>query len=299
MGGSRADEPLDEGTWILATSYGREHAGAGELYFGLPDGVPIAGDFNGDGYDEIAIYHEGHWYVDSNGNGRWDRDDLWGWLGDDSDQPVTGDWNGDGKEDIGIFGPRWPRDSVAISGEPGLPDLQNKADGRQKNTPPAPEEATDGYRVLQANRNAQLRVDLIDHVFCYGKKGDRAVAGDWNGDGITSIGVFRSGTWLLDVDGNGRWSAADRQVKWGEEGDQPIVGDFNGDGVDELAFFRDGQLYRDTNHNGKVDGTDEIIPMGQPGDIAVAGDFNGDGVDEVAIYRAVQRAQLASRKKAS
>ena len=52
---------------------------------------------------------------------------------------------------------------------------------------------------LTGPAKGELRADVIDHVFRYGVSGDRAVAGDWNGDGISSIGVFRDGTWRVTV----------------------------------------------------------------------------------------------------
>jgi len=33
--------------------------------------------------------------------------------------------------------------------------------------------------------------------------GDLPLTGDWSGSGKTSIGIFRSGYWLLDLNGNG------------------------------------------------------------------------------------------------
>ena len=276
---------MAQGVWEIPSSYGHLGVATGSICLGTPGGIPVVGDFNGDGYDEIGVYHEGIWYLDANANGRWDEGDLWARLGDDNDLPVTGDWNGDGKDDIGIFGREWSRDRVAMDHEPGLPDQQNRVRGRTKNVPPAPEVATDGHRLVRPHRAAPVRADVIDHVFRFRRKGDHPIVGDWNGDGIATIGVFRRGTWFLDVDGDGHWSRVDRTVEWGHAGDQPIVGDFDGDGIDDLAFFRDGYLYLDKNRNGKLDGTDERIAVGRPGDVVIAGDFNGDGVDEVAIYR--------------
>ena len=62
---------------------------------------------------------------------------------------------------------------------------------------------------MKKGHAGKMRSDLIDHVFQYGEKGDIAVAGDWNGDGIYTIGIFRNGTWFLDMDGDGRWSKGD------------------------------------------------------------------------------------------
>ena len=38
----------------------------------------------------------------------------------------------------------------------------------------------------------------------FGVPSDQAVTGDWDGDGITQLGVYRDGQWYLD-NGNGQW----------------------------------------------------------------------------------------------
>jgi serine-aspartate repeat-containing protein C/D/E len=289
------EERLSEGTWEFERGYGSHGNRMQSIRFGMAGATPIAGDFNGDGYFEVGIYRDGQWCIDMNGNGIWDRGDLWAHLGDDSDIPVTGDWDGDGKHDIGIFGPEWEGDPRAIEAEPGLPDVQNSADGPKKNPPPPIDSATDGYRVLKRTAKGPIRADVIDHVFRYGRMGDQAVVGDWNGDGIHSIGIYRGGEWFMDVDGDGRWSKADRRASFGTRDGQPLVGDFDGDGIDDLAFYADGKLYIDSNGNFVLDDQDRVIPMGKLGDRLVVGDWDGDGKDEVAIFTNGQPVEFASR----
>jgi len=53
------------------------------------------------------------------------------------------------------------------------------------------------------------------------------VVNNWNGDGITEMGVFRgSHTWYLDYNGNGVWDGtpADRIMELGNFGDIPVTG---------------------------------------------------------------------------
>jgi hypothetical protein len=217
---------------------------------------------------------------------------LWAKLGTAEDLPVVGDWDGDGKDDIGIFGPEWPGDDRAIKVEPGLPDPQNvfqrtvHSDAHApKNLPPEPSEATDGHRVLKRTAEGDPRLDLIDHVFRFGISKDIPVAGDWNGDGIRSIGLFRSGTWYLDVDGDGRHTERDDVTTYGIQGDIPVVGDFNADGVDEIGVYRRGMWYLDINGNRELDAHDQVFRMGDEHDAPVVGDWDGDGRDDPALYR--------------
>ncbi len=252
--------------------------------FGVAGARPLAGDFDGDGDDEVAVFLDGVWFIDMNGNGVWDEGDLWASLGDAADQPVAGDWDGDGKADIGIFGPAWIGDAKAISAEPGQPDAQNAPDGRYKNVPPALADAAIGHRTMKRTESGRLRSDLIDHVFRYGTDGDRAVVGDWNGDGVATIGVFRDGTWYLDVDGNGRWSEHDIKIGFGRAGDVPVPGDWNGDGITNLGVYRNGTWYVDSNSNMQIDAHDKVFELGGLHDKPTVGDFDGDGVDQPAVY---------------
>ena len=71
-----------------------------------------------------------------------------------------------------------------------------------------------------------------------GQEGDVPVVGDWDGDGIDQLGVFRDGVWYLDTNGNHEIDAQDATFRLGEAGDLPTVGDWNGDGVDDPAAYR-------------------------------------------------------------
>ena len=117
---------------------------------------------------------------------------------------------------------------------------------------------------MKKGNAGKMRSDLIDHVFQYGTKGDIAVVGDWNGDGIYTIGIFRNGVWFLDMDGDGRWSEGDVMVEFGQEGDIPVVGDWTGDGISKLGVYRNGTFYLDTNNNHQLDAADKVIAAGPP-----------------------------------
>jgi serine-aspartate repeat-containing protein C/D/E len=277
--------------WIIgAQPDGTAPTASNSLLFGIRGSRPITGDFDGDGKSEVGIYYRGEWFIDLNGNGQWDEQDLWAKLGDELDRPVVGDWDGDGKDDIGIHGPEWFGDQRQIVHEPGLPDSHNDvADNANKhnpkNIPPTIEEATDGHRVLQLRENGIPRADVIDHVFRYGAERDSPVAGDWNGDGIRTIGVFHDGKWRIDSNGDGALEKKDMVMHFGRTGDIPVVGDWDGNGVEEIGVYRAGRWFLDVNGNKEMDAHDKVFEMGGASDRPVVGDWNGDGIDEPGIYR--------------
>lgn len=256
-----------------------------DITFGMLNGIPLAGDFDGDGADEVAVYKDGYWMLDINHNGIWDEQDLLARLGKEDDQPVVGDWDGDGKDDIGIYGPMWRGDPAAIARDPGLPNPDNVAYTNPKNVPPLNVESSTGARTMKLTAFGRQRTDIVDHVFGIDEYRHQAVAGDWNGSGTRSIGTFDGGAWRLDLNGDGRFDQSDAFASYGEEGDLPIVGDFDGDGVEEIAIFRNGVWVIDSNGNRQMDEGDRRFEFGEAGDVPVVGDWNGDGKDDVGLYR--------------
>jgi hypothetical protein len=128
--------------------------------------------------DEIAIFFNGAWYIDTNGNGMWDgttTDTLYPNFGNGlyGAVPVTGDWDGSGVVRIGVF--------------------------------------SNGTWYLDMNGNGVWDGPSVDKVisnFGQGLPNVIPVTGDWNGTGTTKIGVFSNGTWYLDMNGNGIWEGA-------------------------------------------------------------------------------------------
>ena len=256
-----------------------------------PDGaIPVVGDFNGDGITNLAVYHEGSWYIDINGNGKWDEEDLWVQMGGAADQPVVGDWDGDGKADIGVFGPAWSGDSQILAVESGLPsDLNTTVASAPKNVPPdvSINASMDNVRAMKHSQSGGVRLDVVDHVFQYGSAGDKAFTGDFTGDGISTIGVYRDGKWYIDRTGSGKWDenavlVDNAEFGLGAEG-IPVIGDFSGDGIDKIGLYVEGVWYLDTTGDFKFD---TQVEFGEAGDYPVVGDFDGTGIAQLAVYRA-------------
>jgi serine-aspartate repeat-containing protein C/D/E len=277
------------GRWTVVS--GDDESGPQEstMTFGVRDGIALTGDFDGDGFDEAVIYAAGQWFVDLNGNGKWDSGDLWIRLGSQFDRPVVGDWDGDGKDDVGIFGRQWQYDAPRIRRDPGLPDPDNVRRRLVDSRRPQHEREfplDDHERLLYRGSDDSLRSDAVDHVFQYGEQIDTPVSGDWNGDGIDQIAIFRDGQWLLDLDGDGRWTERDALARFGEADDQPVVGDFNGDEIDEIGVVRGDMWIIDTDGDRKITGNDLHVRVPRPSSESqpVVGDFDGDGKDELGYY---------------
>jgi serine-aspartate repeat-containing protein C/D/E len=253
--------------------------------FGTPGAIPVYGDFVGDGTTQMGVFIDGEWFIDANGDGKWDDGDLYAKLGNPGDMPVVGDWDGDGKDDIGVFGPAWPGDGRPLDREPGLPKPMNAHRGVMKNMPPLVKDAASDPRTVMRHANGKLRADVVDHVFQYGQAGDVPVVGDWTGSGVRSIGIFRDGVWYIDIHGTGKWTADDIQTQFGQPGDIPVVGDWDGSGRDSIGVYRNGTWILDTNHDFHFDAGDKVVRFGQRGDRPVVGNFTGKAKAQIGVYR--------------
>jgi len=129
-------------------------------------------------------------------------------------------------------------------------------------------------------KNTSGTPDISMH---FGVAGDKPLAGDWNGDGTDSLGVYRNGKFYLrNANSTG---SADLAFAFGLATDQPIVGDWDGDGVDTIGVYRSstGKFYlRNSNSAGAPD---LVFTIGVPGDVAIVGDWDGDGTDTIGLFR--------------
>jgi len=140
---------------------------------------------------------------------------------------------------------------------------------------------------MKHSQSGGVRLDVIDHVFQYGNEGDKAFAGDFTGDGIATIGVYRDGKWYIDRAGTGKWDenaifVDNAKFGLGPEG-IPVIGDFDGSGIDKIGLYVNGVWYLDTTGDFTFD---TVIEFGEAGDHPVVGDFDGTGIAQLAVYRA-------------
>ena len=122
---------------------------------------------------------------------------------------------------------------------------------------------------------------FADIVFAFGNPGDLPVVGDWDGDGVDTVGVFRDGTFYLKNSNSPGF--AEIVVNFGQAGDLPVVGDWDADGIDSIGVYRNGTfLLRKSNTPGVPQ---IIIDLGVAGDLPLGGDWNNDTIDTVGVFR--------------
>ncbi len=155
-----------------------------------------------------------------------------------------------------------------------------------RTSPPA--ESRGDQVALQDPRSGVWNIRHADgsiDTFYYGNPLDTPYAGDWNGNGTDTMGLYRESAGYLFLRNTNDQGIADIEIYYGNPRDLPISGDWNGDGIDTVGIFRPSaeKFYlRNTNTQGIAD---IDVSFGKAGDVPLAGDWDGDGVDTVGVYR--------------
>ncbi|MGI9585040.1 MAG: hypothetical protein ACR2N7_05565 [Acidimicrobiia bacterium] len=174
-----------------------------DFFFGNPGDTPFMGDWNGDGIATPGLYRQSDGYVYvrfSNTQGVADREFF---FGNPGDVPLIGDFNGDGKDSVSIW--RSSEARVYVINELG-------EDGKG--------------------------LGAADFSFYFGNSGDQPFVGDFNGDGIDTIGLYRQSTGFVYFRDSLTTGVADLSFFYGNPGDVIMAGDWDGDGDDTVAVYR-------------------------------------------------------------
>jgi len=237
-------------------------------YFCVGDELPVVGDFDGDGRDDIAAFvrssktgsGKGDVYVALSTGSGFGPGKIWHGnfcIGDEI--PRAGDFDGDGKDDVACF-------------------VRNESDV---------------YVALSTGSSFAAAVRWQDY-FCL--PGEWPEVGDFDGDGRDDIVTFvkgtKSGSAANDVYvsvSNGttflpgkKWHDS---FSWGSE--IPFTGDFDGDGKDDIITFKrqaadvyialsDGNGFG----SGQLWHKQFCLATEEPG----IGDFDGDGRDDIVCF---------------
>ncbi len=207
---------------------------------GGPYLMPVPGDYDGDGIDDLALYDRetGNWHIRTLDGRVLVNGMNWGWS---EATPVPGDFDGDGRADLAVyhrargdwyilslngrilaFGANW--------GWPGAVPVPGDFDG-------------DGCSDLAVYHRARgdwyIRA-LDGRILTFGANWGWSkawpVTGDFDGDGCSDLAVYHraAGLWYI--------RALSGQViawatNWGGPTGVPVPGDYNGDGRTDLAYY--------------------------------------------------------------
>jgi uncharacterized delta-60 repeat protein len=231
-------------TWYLNA---RDSAGpptTPPFAYGGPDWVPVMGDWTGSGTPTVGVVDPSTmtWYLrNSNGPGAPDIAPFK--YGQPGDIPVVGDWNGDGTDTIGVARPNTTTGVLTWylrnRNSAGAPDITPFAYGAAGWVPVVGDWTGAGVTTVGAfdpvgqfgkppatwylkNQNSPGAPDFAP--FAYGAANWTPVAGDWNGDGKTTVGVVDpKGTWYLrNTNGPGAPDVA--PFAYGAPGWLPLAG---------------------------------------------------------------------------
>lgn len=134
-------------------------------------------------------------------------------------------------------------------------------------------------------RLGRWTLDGVTGSFYYGIPSDLPVMCDWDGDGRSSVGLYRGTSGYLYLRNSNDFGLADASIFYGIPGDQPVCGDWNGDGVESIGVYRPSSstfYLRNQNTTGIAD---VEIQFGIAGDVPLIGDWFGNGHDSVAVFR--------------
>jgi glucose/arabinose dehydrogenase len=166
--------------------------------------TPLAGDWDGDGDDTIGFY-------DPEASTFRLKNVLQGGGSDillTVDPPsgnvvaVVGDWDGDGDDTVGLY------DRTT-----GIFHLKNSLTGS-------------GFDLTW-----RLEVAGVSN------SGLLPLAGDWDGDGADTVGVYNPGTSIFYLDHAREDALPSLEFQFGNRGSLPVAGDWDGDGHDGIGLY--------------------------------------------------------------
>ncbi len=212
------------GKWHLYNEDGLLDA---SFYYGNPGDYPFVGDWNCNGIETPGLYRQSDGYVYLRNANTEGIADIKFYFGNPGDVPIAGDFNGNGCDTVSIYRPSNQR----------------------------------FYIINQlGSNNGSLGAAELDYVF--GNPGDKPFVGDFDSDGIETVGLHRESTGFVYFRNTHTQGIADNQFFFGDPGDRLVAGDWNANGEFTPALFRPSNTtmyFRYTNTQGNAD--NEHIPI--------------------------------------
>jgi hypothetical protein len=222
------------GRWHL-----RAWGNAKTFYYGNPGDYPILGDWDCDGTATPGLYRQTDGYVYLRNSNTQGVADVRFFFGNPGDIPIAGDFDGDGCDTVSIYRP-----------SEGRVFMHNQLGSQGETLGPA-----------------QLS-------YYFGNPGDKPFVGDFDGDGVDTVGLHRESTGLVYFRNSHTQGIADASFFFGNPGDRFVAGDWTQDGIDTPGLFRPADtklFFRNANTHGNADAA---LVWGNADWLPVAGRFD-------------------------
>lgn len=173
------------------------------FYYGNPGDVPLGGDWDCDGSETLGLYRRSDGYVYLTNANAGGLAEITYYFGDPGDFPIAGDFDGDGCDTVSLYRPSEAR-----------------------------------FHIINDLGSSDRGLGRADQSFVFGGEGDKPFAGDFDGDGIDTVGLHREATGLIYLRNSHVSGFADDQFTFGDPGDVVLAGDWDGDGDDTVGAYR-------------------------------------------------------------
>lgn len=246
--------------------------------WGTSEMRPVTGDWDGNGTETVGQFapSAAYWFLSNSNTIPSSQMITCGgcgytaWWGTSSMLPIAGDWDGDGKDSVGLYNP-------------------STAAWYLGNSVTAP-----GSTLIQPYPSA-------GYTAIWGTPSMLPFAGDWDGDGRDSIGLYNPSTaaWYLTNEVLNpaaslipAYPGATHTAIWGTPAMKPVAGNWNGNsvgvngkGLDGIALFAPSDRSWHISHSIVNPAASIVAYYGLSADTPLAGDWDGDGRRHIGVRR--------------
>jgi len=208
-----------QGKWYLQNRF----KAITSFYFGNPGDVPFLGDWNCDGIDTPGLYRPSDGFVYLRNTNTQGFADVEYFFGNPADIPLAGDFDGDGCDTVSLY---------------------------------RPSEST--VYIINRLGTAKTGLGAADLSYPFGEPGDLPFVGDFNGDAVDTIALYRPSTDLVYEKNTHSSGFADITLPFSFDGSAVFAGDWNASGSDSPGAFSSTSgvfSLRYTNTGGSADTT--------------------------------------------
>ncbi len=208
------------------------------FYFGNPGDVPFMGDWDCDGIDTPGLYRQSDGYVYLRNSNTQGIADISFYFGNPGDIPLAGDFDGDNCDTVGLYRP---------------------SEGR--------------FFVINQLGKGDAGLGKASQDYLFGNPGDVPFAGDFDGDGIDTFGLYRTSTGLVYMRNAHSQGTADVSFIYGNPRDRFVTGDWNADGRDSPGVFRPSTSKLYIRYHNSAGTADAVLDAWSSNLIPVAGHY--------------------------